>query len=258
MMFKKIILGVVFAVIAGALVWGGIIRTSAKNNQAAGVGSRGNERAQLTSDHEAIQDRERQNANGNESTGENQYGNNRRNEANPEGSPDHQVQNGNQTTQNGTGAGAQNRGNGGNGNRGAGNGGGSSQVPLNETEIEALQLALDDEYNALSTYLSVMDTFGEVEPFLSISVSEQRHINALINQFNKYGISVPANPYAGMVTNFESLSQACQAGVDVENLNTGLYDRLFTMTERTDLIRVFTNLQNASLNSHLPEFESCN
>jgi hypothetical protein len=255
-MFKKIILGVIFAVIAGALVWGGIIRTSAKNNQETGAGFRGNEQEEkLASNHESIQDRERQSANGFESAGENQYGNNRLNETQPQNPADHQGQNNNQNPGSETGRGGQNRGNGG---RGVGNGGGGSQVPLNETEIEALQLALDDEYNALSTYLSVIDSFGEVEPFLSIAASEQRHIEALVNQFNKYGIPVPANPYAGMTTNFESLSQACQAGVDAENINSALYDRLFAMTDRPDLVRVFTNLQNASLNSHLPEFESCN
>ena len=39
--------------------------------------------------------------------------------------------------------------------------------------------------------------------------------------------------------------------------NVALYDQLFSMTDDTGLIRVFTNLSNASLNSHLPQFEAC-
>lgn len=253
-MFKKILLGVIFAVIAGALIWGGIIRTSAKNSQETGAGSRGNEQEILASDHLSVQDREKQNAGAYVSSTENQYENSRWNQSEPHGSTDPQAQNKNQSPQSEIGNGGQSRGNGG---WGGGNGGGRSQEPLGESEIEALQFALDDEYLALSTYLSVISDFGEVEPFVSIAISEQRHIDALVNQFNKYGIPVPDNHYAGMETNFESLSQACQAGVDAESSNFALYDKFFTMTDRPDLIRVFSNLQNASQNSHLPEFESC-
>ena len=86
--------------------------------------------------------------------------------------------------------------------------GGGSQEPLSEADIEALNMALDDEYHALSTYQAVMATFGEVEPFASIAQSEQRHIDALANQFNKYGIPVPENPYSDDPVTFESLEQA--------------------------------------------------
>ena len=118
-------------------------------------------------------------------------------------------------------------------------------------------MALNDEYHALAVYQSVIATFGNVEPFVEIAQSEQKHIDALVNQFNKYGLTVPENPWIGNVPTFDSLQQACQVGVEAEIANADLYTQLFSMTDDARLTRVFTNLSNASLNSHLPEFEAC-
>jgi hypothetical protein len=146
----------------------------------------------------------------------------------------------------------------GNGQGGASTGrGGANQEPLTESEIEALNLALDDEYKALATYQGVLDTFGEVAPFAEITLSEQRHIDALVTQFDKYGIPVPENPWFGAVPVFTTLSEACQAGVEAEIANVALYEQLFTMTDHQDLLQVFTNLSQASQESHLPEFQAC-
>jgi len=37
----------------------------------------------------------------------------------------------------------------------------------------------------------------------------------------------------------------------------GLYDQLFSMVDNPDLVRVFTALQSASQDQHLPAFERC-
>jgi hypothetical protein len=116
---------------------------------------------------------------------------------------------------------------------------------------------LDDEYHALATYQSVLASFGAVQPFDDIAQAEQKHIDALVNQFNKYAIPVPDNPWIGNVPFFESVSQACQAGVEAEIANAALYDQLFQMTENQTLTRVFTNLRRASFENHLPQFEAC-
>ncbi|MFN2152005.1 MAG: ferritin-like domain-containing protein, partial [Anaerolineales bacterium] len=128
---------------------------------------------------------------------------------------------------------------------------------LDADKIEAIYMALDDEYHALAVYQSVIDTFGPVEPFVEIAASEERHIGALVNQLTKNGLTIPENPWMGNIPPFESLEQACQTSVQAEIDNAALYDQLFSMTDDASLIRVFTNLSNASLNSHLPQFESC-
>ena len=149
--------------------------------------------------------------------------------------------------------------------RGAGQGGGLGQgqgqganlVPLSEAEIEALNLALDDEYKALATYQAVIEKFGPVEPFAEITVSEQRHIDALTKQYERYAIPVPENTWIGNVPEFDSVTDACQAGVEAERENAELYDQLFEMTDNRALLNVFANLRRASQESHLPAFEDC-
>ena len=135
-------------------------------------------------------------------------------------------------------------------------GGGYATTPLTEAEAEALLRAVVEEQNAQALYQSVLDTFGDVYPFNVIVQSEAQHAAALIRQAEKYGISVPE----ATVTNFpsfDSIEAACAAGVAAEIADAALYDELLTVTSHQDIIRVYQNLQSASLNSHLPAFEAC-
>ena len=58
---------------------------------------------------------------------------------------------------------------------------------LTETEIRALNEALDDEYRAFATYDQVLADFGEVPPFSNIREAEGRHIEALCGEHAKPG-----------------------------------------------------------------------
>ena len=73
----------------------------------------------------------------------------------------------------------------------------------------------------------------------------------------KSGMDVPPNEWTGSVPTFDSLGEACAAGVEAEIENADLYDRLLDMVDNPDVIRVFTALQQASLTKHLPAFERC-
>lgn len=127
----------------------------------------------------------------------------------------------------------------------------------NVDNVQALKLALDDEYKAKATYLQVMDDFGQRRPFSNIVNSEQRHIEALLPFFDEYGIAVPDNPYIGKIPSYESFQEACQVGVAAEIENVKLYDKIFAMTDNPRLIEVFENLQWASQNRHLRAFRRC-
>ncbi len=137
-------------------------------------------------------------------------------------------------------------------------GNGTALTPLSEAEITALQDAILEEYGALNLYQAVIAQFGDSYPFSQIAASEQQHANALIRQAVKYGVAVPENPGINSTATFESLAEACQAGVDAEIADAALYDELMLVTDHADLIQVFTRLQNALLESHLPAFEACN
>jgi hypothetical protein len=128
---------------------------------------------------------------------------------------------------------------------------------LSESEEKALLMALEDEYRAWSIYEQVIADFGAVRPFTSIQRAEENHIDALVRLFEGYGLDVPANEWPGNVPSFDTLAEACEAGLQAEIDNAGLYDQLFSMTDNPDLVRVFTALQSASQNQHLPAFERC-
>jgi hypothetical protein len=143
-------------------------------------------------------------------------------------------------------------------NQGSGQvGSGYALTPLSTAEQSALQSAILEEYGALNLYQSAITQLGNVYPFSQIVRSEQQHINALVRQATKYGVTVPANPGLSTQPTFTTLAQACQAGVNAEIADAALYDTLKPVTTHTDLLQVYNNLQSASLNSHLPAFQTC-
>lgn len=114
----------------------------------------------------------------------------------------------------------------------------------------------DGEYHASASYLAVIEKFGEVEPYLTIQAAEDRHSDALIRQLERIGVSVPENPYLGKIPAPADLTSAAQAWAEGEVANIAMYDTLLTQTNDAALIRVLTNLRNASADSHLPAFEA--
>lgn len=128
---------------------------------------------------------------------------------------------------------------------------------LTKDEIHALQEALDDEYRAWATYDQVIADFGAVRPFTNIRDAEARHINALLVLFERYQLPVPVNPWRGRVTRFDSLEEACAAGVADEIANAEMYDRLLAITDRPDIATVLNHLREASQQRHLLAFRRC-
>jgi len=128
---------------------------------------------------------------------------------------------------------------------------------LTETEIHALNEALDDEYRAWATYDQVIADFGEVSPFSNIREAEARHIKALCTLFARYGLPVPENPWPGKVARYASLQAACEAGVAAEIANGEMYEQLLGATQRPDILTVLRNLQEASQQRHLAAFQRC-
>jgi hypothetical protein len=128
---------------------------------------------------------------------------------------------------------------------------------LNKTEVDALYEALEDEYRAWATYDQVISDFGEVRPFINIRDAEARHIQALCSLLATYEITVPKNTWSGRVTRYKSLREACEAGVTAEIENDQMYTRLLRSTDKSDILTVFRNLQQASQQRHLPAFQRC-
>ena len=113
----------------------------------------------------------------------------------------------------------------------------------------------EGEYAALASYQAVIDTFGNVEPYVSIQQAEARHADALIRQLDRMGVEVPDNPYLGNVPAPADLQTAATAWAEGEVANVELYDTLMEQAQDDRLIRVFDNLRRASAEEHLPAFE---
>lgn len=135
-----------------------------------------------------------------------------------------------------------------------------TKSPLPAAVVESLNLALADERHALATYQAVLSRFGEVRPFVNIAQAEQRHIDALLGIYARYGIPVPPEePQADPATRSLDLAELCQMGVAAEIENVRLYDEqlLPSVEAHPDISSVLRALRNASANNHLPAFERC-
>lgn len=144
--------------------------------------------------------------------------------------------------------------------RGENRQGGQGLLPLepgalDQAEVDALVEAINDEYKALATYQKVVDTFGAVQPFVSIMRAEQQHIAALERLFVRYDVEIPVNDWYDRVPTFDSVAAASAAGVQAEIDNAALYDRLFAAVDEPDIVQVFTRLRDASQYNHLPAFQ---
>lgn len=124
-----------------------------------------------------------------------------------------------------------------------------------DSTYQALSAALDDEYKARAAYEAIITTFGPVRPFTNIIQSEQRHIDALLRLFARRGWQPPADQWTGRVPAPPTLTDALRLGVQAEIDNAAMYDRLVTMTTDADVLRVFSNLRQASQERHLKAFE---
>jgi hypothetical protein len=128
---------------------------------------------------------------------------------------------------------------------------------LDTAAADALIMALEDEYKAWSVYDQVITDFGTAWPFTNIQKAEEKHIAALVTLFERYGLDVPMNTWVGNVPQYDTLAEACAAGVEAEIENAALYAELLSAVDDPDILRVFQALQQASQTKHLPAFERC-
>lgn len=120
-----------------------------------------------------------------------------------------------------------------------------------------LNKALMNEYHARNTYRQIISIFGNVLPFSKIVKAEQTHINPLLLLYEKKSITVPAEPDTSENAVPENIEDACRIAVQREEENIALYDELLIDTDEQDVIAVFTQLQAASRDRHLPALRRC-
>jgi len=130
--------------------------------------------------------------------------------------------------------------------------------PDPDDAVAILERALQEEYGAEMLYRSVLASFGpDTPPFSLIAEAEARHVLALKQLFTRRELAAPAwSPVA--FPGFGSLAEACAAGVAAEIKDAAFYQPYLERDDLPlDVRNVFTNLQAASLENHLPAFERC-
>ncbi|MBX3178856.1 MAG: DUF2202 domain-containing protein [Candidatus Hydrogenedentes bacterium] len=126
---------------------------------------------------------------------------------------------------------------------------------MTEAEKTALNDAIQDEYKARATYEKILDTFGDVRPFVNIINAEDRHVEALVWLHERYGVPVPEDTWADKVPAYASLKEAAEAAVAAETENGALFDELLKNVTNPEVRSVFEALQFATMEHHLPAFQ---
>jgi hypothetical protein len=136
----------------------------------------------------------------------------------------------------------------------------SGPVGPDPADIAAiLGVALQEEYKAQYLYESVLDDYPGAMPFAAIVQSEMQHVEALKQLFTRRQMTPPPSIWVpASFGPYTSLPLACAGGVEAETEDAAFYTPYLSRDDLPqDVENVFTNLQAASLNNHLPAFERC-
>lgn len=121
-----------------------------------------------------------------------------------------------------------------------------------------LARALQEEYTAEMLYRHVLASLGpNTAPFALIAEAEARHVAALKLLFTRRSLAPPSWTSVSFPT-YASVQEACAGGVAAETADAEVYRPYLERSDLPqDVVNVFTNLQAASLQNHLPAFQRC-
>jgi hypothetical protein len=152
---------------------------------------------------------------------------------------------------------------------GSGLGAGTAATDLSAEEEEQLLFLREEEKLARDVYL-VLGEKWDVQEFITIAASEVRHMESVKNLLDRYGLTDPiGTDTPGVFTNedlqaaydslialgSQSVMDAYQVGVDIEEMDITDLEDLIALTTQSDITRVAENLLNGSQN-HLAAFTS--
>ncbi len=135
---------------------------------------------------------------------------------------------------------------------------------LSTAEKEMLQNMLEEEKLARDIYSALYETWN-VPVFENISLSEQNHINALSALVDFYELETEVNDVPGEFLSDDftqlydsllkegniSIEKALHVGATIEDLDISDLDEYLTDETNVNLVRVFENLLDGSINHFL-------
>jgi hypothetical protein len=137
---------------------------------------------------------------------------------------------------------------------------------LSDEEEDWLAYMREEEKLARDVYITLYEKWGK-RIFKNISISEQRHMDAVKTLLVKYGVADPVtdNTVGVFTEKFQtlyndlilagrvSLIDALKAGVFIEMTDIDDLEKAIASTTHRDIKKVYTNLMNGSYN-HLAAF----
>lgn len=137
---------------------------------------------------------------------------------------------------------------------------------LSEADIEGLSFMREEEKVAHDVYVYFYEKY-ELTIFDRIANSEAKHMEAVLNLINHFGLVDPSSEEAGVFNNEElqalynqlieqgdaSVEDALAVGALIEETDILDLENLLDVTENADLITVYTHLLNGSYH-HLKGF----
>ncbi|MCM3690176.1 ferritin-like domain-containing protein [Neobacillus niacini] len=120
---------------------------------------------------------------------------------------------------------------------------------------KALTYAIQDEHLAQARYDTIIAKFGSIRPFAQIKSAEQRHISALLSLFEKYKIKVPEDNAKLYTKEPGSLKEAFQSGVVGEVDNIAMYNKLTSISDIPQDVKVVMKQLGEASQNHLVAFK---
>ncbi|WAK03506.1 DUF2202 domain-containing protein [Methylobacter sp. YRD-M1] len=145
------------------------------------------------------------------------------------------------------------------------NAGGSNQA-LSSTETESVLFMREEEKMARDVYLTLYDFWND-QVFLNIYNSEQKHMDAVKQLLDKYGLKDPAIGGVGLFSNPDlqglydeliaqgekSAMEAFHVGALIEEVDIRDIQAVINAMTHSDIVNVYENLLQGSRN-HLKAF----
>lgn len=139
---------------------------------------------------------------------------------------------------------------------------------LSDLEEENIIHLREEEKLARDVYLIMYDVWGQ-KIYLNISDSEQRHMDAVKQLIDKYGLEDPVVDDSSCVFTNQDFAKLCEelvtkgelsledgyeAGVIIEEMDIEDIQRMIGDTDKPDILKVLGSLLEGSVN-HLEAFE---
>jgi len=138
---------------------------------------------------------------------------------------------------------------------------------LTDAEIETIKHMREEEKVARDVYNKLFELYN-MPIFRNIAISEQKHMDAVLNLIVGYGLTDPVavkgpgeftpafqGLYDELIAKSTNITEAIKVGVAIEELDIADLEKAIEATEVANILRVYNNLLAASRN-HLNAFSS--